>query len=293
MKRFIPFKLKQLFKDFLKKRKFNSFEKSATHLTYDILVEQFINSGFKKGDILFVHSSLKGLGYIENGAKDIIDALKTVITDQGTLIFPTFTINGSMYDTLNDTNHVFDPKSSPSTVGAITNHFRTSKDIFRSLHPTHSVAAWGKYAKHITASHHDLNTNFGQETPFGKFLELNGKLVGLGIDYAHVTFYHVYEDLNLDKFPKVYLPEAINTKILNHQGEELKCQTLCHNSDFHKTRIDKDPKIEKFFREYFEKNDVSVTTQIGDGHLWWMHTKDLIEHLDILHKKNKTIFKIN
>lgn len=198
-----------------------------------------------------------------------------------------------MLETLNDDDFIFNPKTSKSTVGSITNHFLKSENVYRSIHPTHSVAAWGKHAKHITSSHYELETNFGLDTPFGKFLALNGKLMGLGINYAHVTFYHTFEDLNLNNFPFVYLPDAFNAKVLNHKGELITCKTLCHNPDFHKTRIEKDPKVEAFFRNYFEKNKLSNTTKIGDGHLWWIHSKDVIEHLDILYKQNKTIYKVN
>ncbi len=292
IKKIIPQPIKKIVKSKLRKEKFKQFKKDSVVLTKEELVKGFKKSGIEKGDILFIHSSLKGLGYIQNGPQDVIDAFKQVVGEEGTLIFPVFTIDMSMLKTLKS-GAVFCPKSSPSTVGSITNAFLKNENVFRSLHPTHSVAAWGKYAEYITKDHHTAGSNFGDNTPFGRFLELNGKLLGLGIKYDNVTFYHTYEDLHLSKFPKVYLDEPFKAKIKNHQGEELELSVFCHNPEFHKTRIEKDPMVERFFSDYFEQNGISKKTKIGQGFLWWMYAADVIKSLDLLYKQDKTIYKVN
>lgn len=291
LKRLIPKFLKTFIKSLLRKKDFDEFKEKAIKLNRDILIRDFKKAGIQRGDTLFVHSSLRGLGYIENGPIDIIEAFKEVLTEEGTLVFPTFTLNGSMYEALKDQDHIFDPKTSESTVGAITNTFLNSENIYRSLHPTHSVSAWGKHAEYITRDHYCAKTNFGEGTPFGKFLELNGKVTGLGITYGPVTFYHVYEDLNLEKFPEVYLPDVYKGKLLNEHGELIESDTLCHNPDFHKTRIDKTPGIESYFSKQFDGN-ISHKTSIGDGSIWWMYSSDLIQELDKLYKQGITIYKV-
>ncbi len=291
IKKIVPDFIKNKIKTKIKKEQFKEFKNTAIALTKERLIEEIKKAGIKKGDILFIHSSLKGLGYIENGAQTIIDAFKEVLTDEGTLIFPTFTIDMTMENTLKN-RILFDPKTSPSTVGSITNKFLTNDSVFRSLHPTHSVAAWGKHAKFITQSHHTANSIFGKDTPFGRFLELNGKLLGLGIDYANVTFYHAYEDLNLTQFPSVYLPKPYRVKLKNYNNEEIEIDVKCHNPEFHKTRIEKDKKIEQFFANYFESNQISTKTKIGQGFLWWMYAEDVINSLDLLYKQDITIYKI-
>jgi aminoglycoside 3-N-acetyltransferase len=292
VKKLIPAALKRRLKSWQKKKDFKKFQSEALVLTKKDLIEGFKKSGIEKGDTIFVHSSLKGLGYIENGAKDIIDAFQEVLTEEGNLVFPTFTITGSMTETLSNQDIIFDPKTTVSTVGSITNHFLKYENVFRSLHPTHSVAAWGKNAKDIAAEHYELDTNFGPKTPFGKFLDLNGKVVGLGIDYGNVTYYHVYEDFNLEKWPDVYLEKPFKSAILDHNGDRHGCDVYAHNPEFHKTRIEKKPEIESFFCDYLEKNEISFRSQIGQGHIWWMKSKDLIHHLDLLYKEGKSIYKI-
>ena len=47
--------------------------------------------GVKRGDILLVHSSLKSFGMdVEGGAETVISALKETLTQEGTLVMPTF-----------------------------------------------------------------------------------------------------------------------------------------------------------------------------------------------------------
>lgn len=274
-----------------KKLSFVFFKQKAIKLNKATLIKGFQNSGLKAGDTIFVHSSLKGLGYIENGAETVLDALQDLITNQGTLVFPTFTIEESMLKTLQNSDHVFDPEKSVSTVGKITNAFLKRPGVFRSIHPTHSVAAWGKHAKSLTENHYLASTNFGPDTPFGKFLELNGKIVGLGINYAPVTYYHVFEDYNLALFTDVYLPEKFNSRVAVN-GVTENVSVYCHNPSFHSTRIEKDPAVERFFSNYLESNGISRKTAIGQGFLWWMHARDLIACLNKLYQQNITIYNV-
>ena len=292
IKKLIPAALKKKVKEKKRASDFKKFKESAVTLSKGDLVKGFQNAGIEKGDVLFIHSSLKGLGYIENGAKDVIEAFQEVVGTAGTLIFPTFTMKGSMEATLKDPEYVFDPKTSVSTTGSITNHFMKFKDVHRSIHPTHSVSAWGKHAADICAEHYELDTNFGPGTPFGKFLDLNGKVVGLGIDYGNVTYYHVYEDYNLDKWPEVYISEPFKAKVKDYQGNIHECETYAHNPSFHSSRIEKVPEIERFFCSYLEGNQISFRSEIGQGHLWWMKSQDLLEHLDELYKQGKSIYKV-
>ena len=88
-----------------------------------------------------------------------------VIGPKGTLVFPTFSIDKTMENTLNNKKYIFNPNTTPSTVGKITEVFRTLPDVKRSLHPTHSVAALGPLAEELTNTHLDDGTNFGRSSP--------------------------------------------------------------------------------------------------------------------------------
>jgi|GEM_PF-354681 aminoglycoside 3-N-acetyltransferase len=143
--------------------------------------------GIKKGDVVMVHSSLSNFGYIEGGAKTIINVLKEIVGKNGTLVFPTFT-----YSYI-DRNNPFNPKKTPSQTGTIPEFFRNQKDVKRSLSPTHSIAVWGKYSELLTKSH-DIKRPYSRNGPFGKLYKLNGKILLLGVSEETISFFHAIED---------------------------------------------------------------------------------------------------
>ena len=131
-------------------------------ISFDILIKDLINLGVKKGDVLVVHSSLKSMGKVDGGANTVIDALIEVVGKEGTILFPALTYS-PCYSTLK-----FDVKNTPSCVGYISEVFRNRPDIIRSFHPTHSVCAFGKFAKEITKDHFIDDTPVGENSPFHK-----------------------------------------------------------------------------------------------------------------------------
>ncbi|MBS7633995.1 AAC(3) family N-acetyltransferase [Candidatus Bathyarchaeota archaeon] len=49
--------------------------------------------GPKKGDIVIVHSSLSSFGFVEGGAETVIDVLLETVSEEGTVIMPTYSTN--------------------------------------------------------------------------------------------------------------------------------------------------------------------------------------------------------
>jgi aminoglycoside 3-N-acetyltransferase len=95
-----------------------------------------------------VHSSLGKVGYSVGGPVVVVRALLEVLTPQGTLVMPAESPSMS-----NPGEHlpVFDPRTTPTTMGAIPEAFRTYPGTRRSNHPLVSVCANGPHAETITA----------------------------------------------------------------------------------------------------------------------------------------------
>ena len=56
------------------------------------LLQLFCQLGLNITDDVMVHSSMRSLGYVVNGAVDVIDALITVVgLDEGTILMPAHT----------------------------------------------------------------------------------------------------------------------------------------------------------------------------------------------------------
>ncbi|HHW49297.1 MAG TPA: AAC(3) family N-acetyltransferase [Clostridiaceae bacterium] len=138
----------------------------------------------KKGDVLLVHSALTSIGFVEGGADTVIDAFLEAVGEEGTIVMSTLTGWFSP----------FDPVSTPSAVGLISEKFRLRPNAMRSLHPVHSVAAIGKHAHFITKDHDKCETGCGEGTPYLKIRDLNGKIVLLGVDMDRNTMMHSMEE---------------------------------------------------------------------------------------------------
>lgn len=140
--------------------------------------------GVREGDALLVHSSLSSIGRAEGGAEAVVDALLQAVGESGTVAMSTLT----------GWDAPFDADATPSAVGKISEAFRRRPGVLRSLHPVHSVAAAGKYAREITRGHEACETGCGAGTPYMKLLELGGKVVLLGVDMDRNTFMHSLEE---------------------------------------------------------------------------------------------------
>ncbi|MFP8890209.1 aminoglycoside N(3)-acetyltransferase [Natrialbaceae archaeon A-CW2] len=156
-------------------------------VTGDDLVADLRALGLQSGDELVVHSSLSSLGWVDGGADTVVDALKTVVGVEGTVVVPTFT-------PFVVREEPFDREGTPSQTGAVTETLRTRPNSIRSDHPTHSVAALGPAAEALTAGH-ELDQSLGRDSPLHRLAQRGGKVLLLGIGHERNSTLHVAEAL--------------------------------------------------------------------------------------------------
>lgn len=128
--------------------------------------------GLPTGSTVMVHSSLSEFGYVHGGADTVIEALLEAIGPDGTLAMPALSCSWLG-------RPPFDPKTTPSRVGAITEAFRRRPGVLRSPHPTHSVAAFGPNAAAIVRDHTPDRPVFGDEGAFGRLYALDAWILML------------------------------------------------------------------------------------------------------------------
>ena len=147
------------------------------------IVQDLCSLGICEGMKLVVHSSLSSLGHVEGGADTVIDALLETIGSGGTLVMPTFTFPPAP---------IFDPKTTHSTTGFITETFRGRDGVIRSLHPTHSVAAFGPDAEYIIDGHVSASA-LGADSPLHRLALSGGYILLLGVQHTSNATVHVGE----------------------------------------------------------------------------------------------------
>lgn len=140
--------------------------------------------GLAEGDRVVVHSSLSSLGHVDGGADAVVDALLGTVGTDGTVAVPTFT----RYD------EPYDPETSPSTTGAVTEALRRREAAVRSLHPTKSVTAIGPDASNVVADH-DPTNSIGPGSPLHRLSKHDGRILLLGTNHTTNSTIHIAERL--------------------------------------------------------------------------------------------------
>lgn len=156
---------------------------SIEHLKCDLR-----EAGIVPGDTLLVHSSMKSIGTVENLADGVLAALMETVSSDGLLLFPTLS-----YHCVTAENPEYNCKTTPVCTGILPELFRKKENVFRSAHPFHSLAAWGRGAEAFIAGHECFETAFDRKSPWGRLLDRNAKVLLIGVDLTSATFLHPIE----------------------------------------------------------------------------------------------------
>lgn len=155
--------------------------------------------GIEPGDVMFFHSSLSSMGTVVGGPDTVIDGFLDAVGPEGTVAVPT------LCNWAPDEQHLvferWDPDTSPSFVGAITEAFRARPEAIRSDHATHSVAAIGARAEELTAGHGSggprpgqfSETAFAHQSPWQRLVDWNAAYCFIGVTFRVCTMVHYVE----------------------------------------------------------------------------------------------------
>ena len=147
--------------------------------------------GIRPGGLLLVHSSLSSMGRVPGGPGTVVAGLRRALGPEGTLLLPALT-----YEYVNADQPLFEQAHTPSCVGAISEHFRTSPGVQRSLAPTHSVCGAGPLAGEVLGRRHLDRTPCGENSPFRAVRDLEGAILFLGCGMRPNTSMHGVEELS-------------------------------------------------------------------------------------------------
>ena len=148
------------------------------------LVAQLRRLGVDEGDVLLVHASFRAVRPVEGGPTGLIEALSQAIGPSGTLVMPSWT---------GDDNAPFDAATTPASadLGIVADTFWRLPSVRRGQHPF-AFAARGPMADRITDDPLVLPPHQPQ-SPVGRVLDCNGKILLLGVDHDANTTLHLAE----------------------------------------------------------------------------------------------------
>lgn len=264
------------------------------HITQARLERELDAVNLGEAPVVLVHSSLKRIGFVEGGPATVVGALVASIVTRrgGTLAMPTFSIDGTMRNTL-ASGRVFDVRNTPCNLGAIPETFRKLDGVVRSVHPTHSIAALGPQADWLVRDHHRAGTNFGADTPMARILELGGHLMGIGTHLGTVTFYHCVEDLDPDYPLNVYSEDSpFTVECIDVDGQRHTLSLPGHSPDLTSTRIDRpeNEALRSHFTRRFEQYAALRWFSLGDTRGWTLPLPDMHRECQRLLQEGVTIY---
>jgi len=139
--------------------------------------------------ILVMHSAFRGLSRAGYRAEAFIEALLGRLRD-GTLLMPAMS-----WHIVTPEHPEWDERTTPSHVGVLTEIFRTRYAQTRSIHPTHSVCAFGPASAALLAGHHLDDTPCSANSPWGRLAANRAHILLLGTGFETCTALHHPEEV--------------------------------------------------------------------------------------------------
>ena len=172
------------------------------------------DAGIRPWDKVTIHCSLRAIGKIEDGADGLIDAFCEYLKD-GLFIVPTHT-----WDKVWRESPYYDVRSTVPDIGTLAEVAAFRKDGVRSLHPTHSVTAFGRDAAQYVQGEEKCASPAPPGSCLSRLCEENGKVLLIGVGHERNTYLHsVDERLGI---PDRLNPNPFEITIVSYDGTILK-----------------------------------------------------------------------
>ena len=166
--------------------------------------------GFDGTESIMVHSSMRSIGDVEGGADTVVDTFMEYFAE-GLFMTPTHT-----WKQMSEAYPVFNPATEPACVGIIPNIFMKRLGVVRSLHPTHSIAAYGKDAAEYIKGEEDVTTPCAVGGCWERLRARHAKILLVGVTHARNTFIHAIEEVY--DVPERLTEEPVDFKIVMPDG---------------------------------------------------------------------------
>ena len=215
---------------------------------------------------LMVHASFRKVGWTEGGTRSAVQALFETLGQDGTLVMPAGSPQLSPSKEERERpptlDQVFDRLTTPTTMGALAECFRTWPGTLRSDHPLESVCANGPKAREIVAEHSRVFCE-GYKTPFEKLYTLDAHTLLLGVGFNRCTSLHFAEFMSSRRRVGInYLPI-----LENGQPSWLRVQDMAADNSTHFPTVG----------DRFVSTGAVQTGEIGQANSLLFSTRELVE----------------
>lgn len=264
----------------IKRHIVNSLKKSQA-LTIDEM-RCFLTKGLglKEGDKIVVSSSFGNLN-ANFSPTELITLLMDIVGNDGIIMMP-------FYPPLSSTEwalkrEVFDVRTMKSGMGVVTNVFAHMPGVVMSCHPTKAVCVWGKDAEEIIKDHDKSTTPFYWDSPYGRFLKMHSKSIGLGV--KNITTMHAIEDILSVPHDYYYQHNKYELEFVDSAGQKHIISTLIHDDDIMNNCVSPGDYVKSLNCKTYKRID------LGYKYAYVIDNDDLFETCEQHFKNGHTRFK--
>lgn len=248
------------------------------HYTQEDLIEALQATGIAEGDSIFIHSNLGFLGMMKDcGTKErlcegFLEALKTVVGDEGTIILPAFSYSFCH-------GEIYDPLTTGTTCGMLSEYVIRNYGGSRSLDPNFSVCGLGKNIAYYKDC--NVHESFGENSFWERLIKMRGKILCINFD-AGSTLIHYIEHLNRVDYR--YNKAFNGIKIID--GKQVRDYAVHFVYDYDKPGDAYNPsRIDSLCRE----KGIVKTANLGKGSILAFPVIEYVDYISELLKKRPRI----
>lgn len=177
------------------------------------------NAGIRPDDTVLIHTSMKAIGEVDGGCDGLIDAFCSYLTD-GLFLVPTHT-----WANVDESSPVYDVRATVPCIGALPRVAARREDGVRSLHPTHSIVAFGKKAAEFVAGEERATSPCPQGFAWSRLYDKKAKILLLGVGLNRNTYIHAIDEML--ELPNRLTP-PIPLSIIDYEGKRLEISFRKH-----------------------------------------------------------------
>lgn len=155
------------------------------------IILQLKKMGVPADKPVLCHTSLRAVGEVEGKGEGFLDALISHVTSEGGILL----IPAHTWANLNKDSVTMDVSSPETCIGTLPSIAAVDIRAHRSLHPTHSMAAFGDGAEEYIAGETEVDSSTSPDGCYGKLWKTGGSVLLIGVGHNRNTFLHSVEEL--------------------------------------------------------------------------------------------------
>jgi amino acid adenylation domain-containing protein len=249
------------------------------------LENQLKTMGITTGDTLLMHSAFRVFNGFKGTPDQVIACVLNVIGKSGNLVMVSMPYGGSTAAYL-QAGVPFDVQHTMSAMGVITEIFRHTPGVVRSLNPAHPILAWGPAAPWLIAGHEHTRYSCGKGSPFEKLVHAQAQALLFDVSLRSMTFFHYVKDQFQDTLPvKLYEERAVESIVIDTSGEKKAVKSYVFSSESRRFRSQN-------LQEVLIKEGVVKTEEIGNTKLIVLQLAQVVECAQRMVMSGKSLWKM-